>query len=43
MPRSAGRPLDGPLRAEMEARLGAYFSDVRVHADSAAQRSVAEV
>ena len=41
--RSAGRPLDVPLRTEMEARLGADFSDVRVHDDPAAQRSAAEI
>ncbi|MER5214905.1 DUF4157 domain-containing protein [Streptomyces sp. NPDC002838] len=41
--RSTGRPLDGPLRAEMEARLGTDFSDVRVHADTEARRSAAEV
>lgn len=41
--RSAGQPLDEPLRAEMEARLGADFSDVRLHTGAAAQRSAAEV
>ncbi|MFE4537999.1 DUF4157 domain-containing protein [Streptomyces scopuliridis] len=41
--RSTGRRLDGPLRAEMEARLGTDFSDVRVHADTEARRSAAEV
>ncbi|MBQ0985974.1 DUF4765 family protein [Streptomyces sp. F63] len=41
--RSAGRPLDEPVRTEMEARLGADFSDVRVHTDTVAQRSVAEL
>jgi hypothetical protein len=40
---SSGRPLDGALRSEMEARLGADFGDVRLHTDSAAQRSAAEV
>ncbi|MEU4769700.1 DUF4157 domain-containing protein [Actinosynnema sp. NPDC023794] len=40
---SAGRPLDAPVRDEMEARLGADFSDVRVHTDTAAQRSAAEM
>ncbi|MFI8345425.1 DUF4157 domain-containing protein [Streptomyces sp. NPDC085639] len=29
--RSPGPPLDTPLREEMESRLGADFSDVRVH------------
>ncbi|WP_328467114.1 eCIS core domain-containing protein [Streptomyces sp. NBC_00448] len=38
-----GRPLDSVLRSEMEARLDADFSNVRVHTDSAAQRSAAEL
>jgi uncharacterized protein DUF4157 len=33
------RPLPDPVRAEMEARLGSDFSDVRVHDDAAAHRS----
>lgn len=41
--RSSGRPLDESTRADMEARLGADFSDVRVHSDSAARRSAAEL
>ncbi|MET8946048.1 DUF4157 domain-containing protein [Streptomyces sp. NPDC004542] len=41
--RSSGRPLEEPLRAEMEARLGADFSDVRMHTDSVARRSAQEV
>ncbi|MFF3072779.1 DUF4157 domain-containing protein [Kitasatospora sp. NPDC057936] len=41
--RTAGRPLDGTVRAEMEARLDADFSDVRLHTGPAAQRSAAEV
>ncbi|MFL6125364.1 DUF4157 domain-containing protein [Actinophytocola sp.] len=41
--RSSGRPLDGPTRAEMEARLGADFSDVRLHTDPAAGRSAEEI
>jgi hypothetical protein len=41
--RSAGRPLDEAIRSEMEARLGADFSTVRVHADTAAQQSAAQV
>ena len=41
--RSAGQPLQEPLRREMEARLGADFSDVRIHSDPVAQRSAAEV
>lgn len=40
---SAGRPLDAPVRAEMEARLGADFSDVRVHTGDAAERSADEI
>jgi hypothetical protein len=28
---SAGRPLDAPVRSFMESRLGADFSDVRIH------------
>ncbi|MBA0052417.1 DUF4157 domain-containing protein [Streptomyces sp. AJS327] len=41
--RSSGQPLQEPLRQEMEARLGADFSDVRMHTDSLASRSAAEV
>ncbi|MBD0741325.1 hypothetical protein BG418_07460 [Streptomyces sp. CBMA152] len=41
--RSGGRPLDDTTRTDMEARLGADFSDVRVHNDSAAKASTAEV
>ncbi|WP_420713821.1 DUF4157 domain-containing protein [Streptomyces sp. NRRL WC-3742] len=41
--RSAGRPLDSATRTEMEARLGADFGDVRIHDDTTAQRSAAEV
>jgi hypothetical protein len=41
--RSPGEPLAEPLRAEMEARLGADFSDVRMHTDPAARRSAQEV
>ncbi|MFC7510813.1 DUF4157 domain-containing protein [Streptomyces thermocarboxydus] len=40
---TAGQPLDGAVRAEMEARLGADFSDVRLHTGPAAQRSAAEI
>ncbi len=40
---SAGRPIDTPLRTEMEARLGADFSDVRLHTDEAARSSAAEI
>ncbi|WP_234360029.1 DUF4157 domain-containing protein [Streptomyces sp. DSM 15324] len=41
--RSAGKPLDCAVRADLEARLGADFSDVRTHDDGAAQRSVVEI
>ncbi|WP_398862671.1 eCIS core domain-containing protein [Streptomyces sp. C11-1] len=41
--RSPGRPMQEPLRREMEGRLGADFSAVRIHADSVAQRSAAEI
>ncbi|NLG21592.1 MAG: DUF4157 domain-containing protein [Actinomycetales bacterium] len=40
---SAGRPLDDPVRADMEARLGHDFGDVRVHDDGAAHDSAASV
>ncbi|MFE3071933.1 DUF4157 domain-containing protein [Streptomyces sp. NPDC059247] len=41
--RAGGRPLDDGTRTEMEGRLGADFSDVRVHEGVAAQRSAAEI
>ncbi|MEU7076062.1 DUF4157 domain-containing protein [Streptomyces narbonensis] len=41
--RTSGRPLDDATRTDMEARLGADFSDVRVHDDPAARASAAEV
>ncbi|MET9414697.1 DUF4157 domain-containing protein [Streptomyces klenkii] len=41
--RSGGRPLDVTTRSDMEARLGADLSDVRVHTDAAAQRSAREI
>ncbi|MER5889659.1 DUF4157 domain-containing protein [Streptomyces sp. NPDC001941] len=41
--RSPGKALDGAVRAEMEGRLGADFSDVRVHSDAVAQRSATEI
>ncbi|MEU9201877.1 DUF4157 domain-containing protein [Streptomyces sp. NPDC048332] len=41
--RAPGRPLDDATRTDMEARLGADFSDVRIHTDSAARTSAAEV
>ncbi|GAA3031478.1 DUF4157 domain-containing protein [Actinokineospora globicatena] len=39
----AGRPLDAGKRADMESRLGADFSTVRVHNDTAAARSADEI
>ena len=39
----SGQPLGAPLREEMEARLGADFSGVRVHTGEAARASAAEV
>ncbi|MFJ3581421.1 DUF4157 domain-containing protein [Streptomyces sp. NPDC090127] len=41
--RSPGRALESPLRSEMEARLGADFSSVRLHTGPAAQRSATEL
>jgi hypothetical protein len=41
--RMPGRPLDDDTRSDMEARMGADFSDVRIHDDSAAKMSAAEV
>ncbi|THA30929.1 DUF4157 domain-containing protein [Streptomyces sp. A1547] len=41
--RGPGRPLDDTTRSEMESRLGADFSDVRLHTDSSAKRSAAEL
>lgn len=41
--RTDGRPLDSTTRADMESRLGADFGDVRIHNDSAARASAAEV
>ncbi|MFF3735120.1 DUF4157 domain-containing protein [Streptomyces sp. NPDC002476] len=41
--RGSGEALDGALRAEMEERLGADFSDVQLHTGHAAQRSAAEI
>ncbi|WP_373313854.1 eCIS core domain-containing protein [Kitasatospora xanthocidica] len=41
--RTPGRPLDAAVRSEMEGRMGADFSAVRVHDDSAARASAAEV
>ncbi|HEX5495670.1 MAG TPA: DUF4157 domain-containing protein [Mycobacteriales bacterium] len=41
--RTAGRPLDPPVRQEMEDRMGADFSNVRLHTGPAARRSAAGV
>ncbi|TWF95521.1 DUF4157 domain-containing protein [Saccharopolyspora dendranthemae] len=41
--RSSGRPLDPPVRTEMESRLGDDFSDVRVHTDGAAHTAAESV
>jgi hypothetical protein len=41
--RAGGKPLPDKLRGEMEARLGADFSTVRLHDDSVARRSAAEI
>ncbi|MFJ8623572.1 DUF4157 domain-containing protein [Kitasatospora sp. NPDC093550] len=41
--RGSGRPLDQASRADMEARLGADFGDVRVHTGPAARASAAEI
>ncbi|MFH8381400.1 DUF4157 domain-containing protein [Kitasatospora sp. NPDC018058] len=41
--RTPGRPLDAAVRSEMEGRMGADFSAVRIHDDSAARASAAEV
>ena len=38
-----GQALDARLRDEMEAHLGADFSDVRIHTDAEANRSAAAV
>ncbi|MFJ5967811.1 DUF4157 domain-containing protein [Streptomyces sp. NPDC093060] len=40
---TGGRALDDDVRVDMEARLGADFSDVRVHTDAAAKASAAEI
>ncbi|MEU3959977.1 DUF4157 domain-containing protein [Streptomyces buecherae] len=40
---SPGRPLPGPVLAEAQARMGADFSRVRVHDDSAARSSAAGI
>ncbi|WSL58542.1 DUF4157 domain-containing protein [Kitasatospora herbaricolor] len=41
--RSTGHPLDTATRTEMEARLGADFTNVRIHDDTVAQRSAGEI
>ncbi|MGY5125977.1 eCIS core domain-containing protein [Streptomyces nigrescens] len=41
--RAPGRPLDEPVRTDMEGRLGADFSDVRVHTDTSAHESAESV
>ncbi|MFB7956899.1 DUF4157 domain-containing protein [Streptomyces sp. NPDC056045] len=41
--RTPGRPMGVAMRSEMEARLGVDSSDVRIHDDSAARASAAEV
>ncbi len=38
-----GRPLDAPLRQEMEQHFGHDFSGVRVHSGAAAERSAQEI
>ncbi|KXK58369.1 hypothetical protein AWW66_30170 [Micromonospora rosaria] len=40
---SGGRALDDATRTDMETRLGADFSDVRVHDDAAARESAAGI
>jgi hypothetical protein len=40
---AGGRPLDESLRHDMESRLGADFSDVRLHTGAEAQRSAREI
>ncbi|WP_331739527.1 DUF4157 domain-containing protein (plasmid) [Streptomyces sp. NBC_00015] len=41
--RTPGQPLDPATRTDMESRLGADFSDVRVHSDDAASTSASEI
>ncbi|MFG2994553.1 DUF4157 domain-containing protein [Streptomyces sp. NPDC048257] len=41
--RTPGNTLDDATRTEMEARLGADFSDVRIHTGEAARASAAEI
>lgn len=41
--RSAGRPIAAPVCEEMEARLGADFSDVEIHTGPSAAQAAAEL
>ena len=41
--RSPGQQLAEPVRTEMETRLGADFTGVRIHDDAAAQRSATDI
>lgn len=41
--RGAGRPLDRSTRSDMESRLEADFSDVRIHDDHSAKNSASEI
>ncbi|MEW5539881.1 DUF4157 domain-containing protein [Streptomyces cyaneofuscatus] len=41
--RGSGQPMAAPLRQEMEVRLGADFSDVRLHTGTTARRSAGEI
>jgi Domain of unknown function (DUF4157) len=41
--RGSGRALDDEVRSDMESRLGADFSDVRLHTGPDARRSAAEI
>ncbi|MCX2732779.1 DUF4157 domain-containing protein [Saccharopolyspora sp. NFXS83] len=41
--KSSGKPMDAPVRQEMESRLGENFSDVRLHTGATAQRSASEI
>lgn len=40
---SSGKPLDTPLRTQMESRFGHDFSGVRIHLGSAAEQSARQV
>lgn len=41
--RAPGKPIDEPVRQEMESRIGADFSDVRLHTDAAAHTAAESV